>query len=288
MSFDLMVFEPGAAPSSSPEEFLAWYDGQTEWSEDHHYDDPAVCSELLRMWLTDIVSEFPMMNGPLAAEVDEDHPSPADYSIGKYIIYAAFLWSSADAAHERVFALARKYKLGFFDITAHTGGVWLPTKDGGYEIVLTADDLHPEEAGYGLFVFDPDQAPNEQEPFIEWCVGLQDQLHLTADAKIDAKLQPWFIEITNSFPFACELGNADMETRVTEYYFLGPGVFALFPEAHADEAYETVLRLAKTRALGVHVMSSQGDVWLPTSDGGHEVAFRVPRETDWADRRDDR
>ncbi len=280
MSFDLMVFDPGAAPSSGPEEFLAWYDEQTEWSEDHDYDDPVVCSEPLRMWFTDIVSEFPMMNGPLATEAVEDHPQPADYSIGKNIIYAAFSWSSADAAHERVFALARKYKLGFFDITAQTGGVWLPTKDGGYEMVLTADDLHPEEEGYGLFVFDPDQAPNECEPFIEWCVGLQENLELTGNTEISPRLQPWFIEITDTFPFAYEIGNAEMEARVTEYCILGPGVFALFPEAHADEAYETVLRLAKSHALGVHEMSSEGDVRLPTADGGHEVAFRVPRETD--------
>jgi len=280
MSFDLMVFEPGAAPSSSPEEFLAWYDAQTEWSEDHDYDDPVVCSDTLRMWFTDIVAEFPMMNGPLAIKAAEDHPSPADYSIGKNIIYAAFLWSSADAAHERVFALARKYKLGFFDITAGTGGVWLPSKDGGYEMVLSADDLHPEEEGYGLFVFDPEQAPREQEPFIEWCIRLHEQLDVTANTNIDPKLQPWFIEVTNSFPFAYEIGNADMKARVSEYCFLGPGIFALFPEEHADEAYETVLRLAKTHALGVQEMSSEGNVWLPTADGGHEVAFCVPRETD--------
>ncbi|MCP5002144.1 MAG: hypothetical protein GY933_26315 [Hyphomicrobiales bacterium] len=135
MSFDLMVFEPSAAPTSNSEGFLAWYDEQTKWTENHDYDDPAVCSETLRLWLGDIIPGFPAMNGPLASGLDEDHPNLADYSIGKNIIYVGFSWSSADAAHERVHFLAKKHKLGFFDVSADSGGVWLPTKDGGYEMV---------------------------------------------------------------------------------------------------------------------------------------------------------
>ena len=279
MSFDLVVFEPYAAPTSNSEEFLSWYDEQTKWTEDHDYDDPAVCSETLRLWLSDLTPEFPGMNGPLASGLDEDHPILADYCIGKNIIYVSFSWSSADAALNRVYLLAKKHRLGFFDVSAESGGVWLPTKNGGYEMVLSADDLDTAEEGYGLFVFDPEQAPNDQEPFINWCIQLQDQLReqfeLKVEAEIDPTLQPWFNEIINHFPYMQELGNSDTQSRVTDYCFFGPAIFAVFPEALSVEANETVLKLAKSHALGVHEIGGNGDVWLPTADGGYEVAFCV-------------
>ena len=36
MSFDLMVFDPAVAPRNRAS-FMAWYDKQAEWSEDHGY-----------------------------------------------------------------------------------------------------------------------------------------------------------------------------------------------------------------------------------------------------------
>lgn len=285
MSFDLMVFEPGAAPTSSAQEFLAWYDEQTEWSEDHGYDDPAVCSESLRAWLSEIVTDFPVMNGPDAAEVDVDDPRLSDYCIGKNLIYVGFAWSLAEAAHERVSVLARKHKLGFFDITADTGGVWLPAKNDGYEMVLTADDLGAEEEeGYGLFIFDPEKAPDEQETFIDWCIQLQEKFEEQSDGdpdiELDPKLQALFMDITTTFPFLYTFDDAETNPEVTDYALFGPAIFALFPEARADQAYETVLRLAKAHKLGVHDISSDGDVWRPTADGGYEVAFQVKTSTE--------
>ena len=47
MSYDLMVFDPAAAPRER-EEFMQWYDAQTEWAEDHECDDPAVTTPALR------------------------------------------------------------------------------------------------------------------------------------------------------------------------------------------------------------------------------------------------
>ena len=38
MSYDLMAFEISKAPKDR-EEFFKWYDKQTEWEEDHDYED---------------------------------------------------------------------------------------------------------------------------------------------------------------------------------------------------------------------------------------------------------
>jgi hypothetical protein len=39
MSYDLMVFDPKAPPSDR-EGYMAWYDQQTLWNEEHSYDNP--------------------------------------------------------------------------------------------------------------------------------------------------------------------------------------------------------------------------------------------------------
>lgn len=41
MSYDLMVFEKKKAPQKR-KDFLDWYEKETEWTEDHGYNDPTV------------------------------------------------------------------------------------------------------------------------------------------------------------------------------------------------------------------------------------------------------
>jgi hypothetical protein len=48
MSYDLMVFEPEAAPKEH-DRFLEWYGVQTKWSEGHSYGDPAITSAVAGM-----------------------------------------------------------------------------------------------------------------------------------------------------------------------------------------------------------------------------------------------
>ncbi len=125
-----MVFEPAAAPSDRVG-FLAWYHRQTEWGEGHDYNDPANTSEKLRAWFLDFIKTFPAMNGPYASE-DIDDPKVSDYSIGHYAIYVAFAWSELEAAYDAMFRSARTLGLGFFDVSADDGEVWLPDADGNY------------------------------------------------------------------------------------------------------------------------------------------------------------
>lgn len=127
-----MVFEPAAAPAGR-DEFMTWFEEQTEWSEDHGYDDPAVSSAALRAWYLDVITRFPPLNGP-HANADDDSPRVTDYSVGTHVIYAAFAWSEAESAFATMFELAKKHRVGFFDVSddEEEPSIWLPTPDGGY------------------------------------------------------------------------------------------------------------------------------------------------------------
>lgn len=126
MSYDLMVFERTKAPQKR-KEFLVWYDKETEWSEEHGYDDPAVTSPALRNWYEEMIKTFPNMDSP-DAEVEDDDAEVhlTEYSIGHNVIYAAFAWSVAEEAYEKVKALAQKHGVGFYDVSNDDGDIILP------------------------------------------------------------------------------------------------------------------------------------------------------------------
>ena len=125
MSYDLMVFDPDSAPRNR-KAFMAWFEKQAEWSEKHGYDDPKVSTPALRAWFLEMIKKYPAMNGPYATEEDNDDSEVTDYSVGKIVIYGAFAWSVADAAHKHMTKLAAKHAVGFFDVSSDDGGVWLP------------------------------------------------------------------------------------------------------------------------------------------------------------------
>ncbi|MDC8003902.1 hypothetical protein POV27_07550 [Aureisphaera galaxeae] len=131
MSYDLMVFNPKSAPKSE-QEFLKWYDQQTEWEENHAYDDPKVSAEELRNWFLEMISDFPAMNGPHApADIDDriDDENITDYSVGKDVVYAAFSWSMVEKAYPKMLELAKKHKVGFFDASGD-GDIMFPNEMG--------------------------------------------------------------------------------------------------------------------------------------------------------------
>lgn len=145
MSYDLMVFEFSETPKTQ-NEFLEWYDKQTEWEEDHDYENPEVTSPALREWFMEMIQTFPQMNGPFAPKDDEieDETYLTDYSIGKKIIYAGFAWSLADEAYDLVRELSEKYKVGFFDVSGN-GDIFYPD---GTIFSHDEDELIEEEYEY--------------------------------------------------------------------------------------------------------------------------------------------
>jgi hypothetical protein len=124
MSYDLMVFKKEAAPKTRTN-FMKWYQDQTKWTEDHNYDDPANTSTELRNWFLEMIQTFPAMNGPLA-NYDDDNPNVSDYSVGKEVIYVAFSWSVAELAYEKIFELAEKHGVGFFNVSSDKGEILFP------------------------------------------------------------------------------------------------------------------------------------------------------------------
>ena len=135
MSYDLMVFDPAAAPKKR-EEFLAWYDELTEWGDEHGYDDPIVTTIALRAWFMDMIGIFPAMNGPYSASFSANSESRlADYSIEKSAIYIGFSWSVAEEAHETVAMLAAKHGVGFFDVSSDKGAVYVPDESGNLSLL---------------------------------------------------------------------------------------------------------------------------------------------------------
>lgn len=107
-----MVFRNKASPNDR-KAFIEWYHLQTEWSEDHSYDDPAVTSERLRNWFMEMIETFPALNGPFASDLIDD-PKITDYSIGMDMIYAGFAWSEAESAYSKMLELAKKHGVGFY------------------------------------------------------------------------------------------------------------------------------------------------------------------------------
>ena len=129
MSYDLMVFEPSLAPKDR-QAFLAWYDGQVKWSEDHGYNDPTECSEPLRRFYAELSEHFPSMN--VDDEVFEAMEEAGtdnrltDYSLGSAVIYAAFAYSVSEEAYVAVRRLAAKHRVGFFDVSGKEAKIVFP------------------------------------------------------------------------------------------------------------------------------------------------------------------
>lgn len=138
MSYDLMVFDVESAPKEL-EAFADWYDDQTEWEEDHDYDDPSVTTEKLRLFFMDLINDFPPLNGPFAKEIEDD--TLTDISVGTVVIYTCFAWSQSENAFEKMFSLANKYSLGFLNASSEKGEVWFPNEDGSLEIKFALSDI---------------------------------------------------------------------------------------------------------------------------------------------------
>lgn len=120
MSYDLMVFEKSRAPKEKSE-FLEWYQKQTEWSEDHSYDDPKVSSPALQIFFPMVKDIFPPMNGPFTPDdkqlEENSHMEErlTDYCIGRDVIYMSFAYSMAQSAFDIVKRAAYFSNTGFFE-----------------------------------------------------------------------------------------------------------------------------------------------------------------------------
>ncbi|MCU6793504.1 hypothetical protein OB236_15470 [Paenibacillus sp. WQ 127069] len=129
MSYDLMVFEPSKAPRDR-RAFMQWYDQEVQWSENHDYNDPLVCSEALQRLYQKLSEHFPNMNvDEKVFEAMEEAGTDnrlTDYSLGSAVIYAAFAYSVTEDAYNTMRNLAIQLKVGFFDVRSEDGEIIFP------------------------------------------------------------------------------------------------------------------------------------------------------------------
>ncbi|WP_309603362.1 hypothetical protein [Sphingomonas sp.] len=135
MSYDLMVFDPEAAPRER-EQFVIWYRQQTEWTDAYSDVDPAISAEGLQSWYRSMLPAWPNMQEINDDQVDDPHVT--GYTISRSSIYADFRWSAAEEAYEAVRRLAIEHRVGFYDVSGD---------DGDGEIYFPGDTPRPPSGG---------------------------------------------------------------------------------------------------------------------------------------------
>ncbi|MFM9851948.1 MAG: hypothetical protein ACKVOJ_03940 [Sphingomonadaceae bacterium] len=174
MSYDLLVFDPSVAPRDR-HDFIAWWEEQAEWGEEHSYDDPKNTTPELSAWYEEMRKTFRNMNGSGSPSDDElmipgVEDRLSDYSIGHHAIYVNFPWSEAEVAYPLVRDLAVKHRVGFYDASGDEG-------DG--EIYFPGDTLRPPSQGKWREVsadfrsgdvskYIPQDVPPEEPPKRRW------------------------------------------------------------------------------------------------------------------------
>lgn len=115
MSYDLLVFEPAAAPADRMA-FIAWFSQVVRLRDGHMLSNPSETSPNLRLWYQGMVEAFPHIGTARAgkAEMQEDDIN-ADYRFSPDAVFARFEWQVSRKAYQVGMKLARIYGLGFFD-----------------------------------------------------------------------------------------------------------------------------------------------------------------------------
>ncbi len=138
MSYDLMVFNHKIAPANE-EDFFTWYDEQTEWGEDHKYDNPAITTSELESWYNEMNHYFKPLNDTTSSSKKNKYE--ADYCIGYNFIYVSFSWSHSKTAYKKMKELAEKHQLGFFDISGNED-ILIPNENGSVVSIRNQDHAH--------------------------------------------------------------------------------------------------------------------------------------------------
>jgi hypothetical protein len=140
------------------------------------------------------------------------------------------------------------------------------------EIRVVRKETNP--VSYDLMVFDPAVAPSGRRAFMEWYKQQTQwtESHGYNNPDIPASsLRAWFQEMMKTFPpMNGPLASDDPDDpRVTDYSLGRCVVYVAFAWSQADAAYSATKNLAAKHHVGFFdVSSDQGDIWLPTADGG--------------------
>lgn len=115
MSYDLLVFEPGAAPDDRLA-FMAWFSQVVRLRDGHLRTDPERTAPALRNWYEGMTQAFPPIGSDRAGRIEmQEDQLNADYRFSEQAVFARFEWKVSRKAYHLGMKLARMYGLGFFD-----------------------------------------------------------------------------------------------------------------------------------------------------------------------------
>lgn len=125
MSYDLMVFEPGAAPEDR-HAFIAWFSQVVRLREGHMASEPTCTTPRLRDWYADMSAAFPhvreMPVRPFTGTRADDFAT--DYRFHPQAVFARFEWKVSRRAYHIGMRHARWHQLGFFDASGESASVY--------------------------------------------------------------------------------------------------------------------------------------------------------------------
>ena len=107
---------------------------------------------------------------------------------------------------------------------------------------------------YDLMVFEKAQAPNNKTEFIKW---YENQVEWKEDHNYDsievssANLKNWFME-----------NDEDLANRITDYCIGKDVIYACFAWSLAEDAYNTMLKIALKHGVGFFDVSGNGEIIL--------------------------
>ena len=135
MSYDLVVFDPAAAPRERTS-FLDWIKDALSVPEGQSRSDPAAASPALWAWHCEMCQAFPAGDGPRAYDPFSTQATKnATYRFASHAILAGFHWEATGSALHRVKKLAINHGLGLFDASGADGAVWMMSDRGRFDIV---------------------------------------------------------------------------------------------------------------------------------------------------------
>ncbi|MBI1362069.1 MAG: hypothetical protein GC155_17470 [Alphaproteobacteria bacterium] len=133
MSYDLVAFDPAAAPRERTA-FLGWI--KTALSETPSAGDPAAAAPELWAWRNDMSQTFPAADAPGA--FDPYSPSEtrnASYRFANKLVIASLHWDVSGQAIYQARRSAQAHRIGLFDASGTDRCVWMVSGRGRFEIV---------------------------------------------------------------------------------------------------------------------------------------------------------
>lgn len=127
---------------------------------------------------------------------------------------------------------------------------------------------------YDLMVFEKTKVPNKKTEFMKW---YEEQVEWKEDHNYDsievtsANLKNWFMDMIKIFPpmngeFAPDDDAIDddeeLENHLADYSIGKTVIYAAFAWSVAEEAYESMLKLALKHDVGFFDVSGSGDIIL--------------------------